>query len=98
MEFYKQHIRLFNHTGFYAYLAEHRLMGARCTCCNRLYLPPRALCSNCYCAEMDWIEFSGTGELAGFSTIHVGLPAMIAMGYNREKPYCSGVVRLSEGP
>lgn len=41
---------------------------------------------------------SGVGMLVGYSAIHVGLPEMIAAGYNRERPYCSGVVRLIEGP
>jgi len=93
-----ERIRPFNHIGFNAYLVEHRLMGVRCTCCDSIFLPPRELCPNCYNAEMEWMQMSGVGELIGFSAIHIGLPAMIAAGYNRERPYCSGIVRLSEGP
>ncbi|RPJ51871.1 MAG: Zn-ribbon domain-containing OB-fold protein [Chloroflexi bacterium] len=91
-------IRPFNHTGFYQYLAERRLMAARCATCGEINLPPRALCPRCFGTNMEWIELSGEGQLEGFTLIHVGLPAMAAEGYNRQNPYCSGVVRLAEGP
>ena len=98
MDDHSAHVRPFNHTGFNAYLAEHKLMGTRCTLCSRIFLPPRELCPQCYTTEMEWIELSGEGELASYTTIHVGLPAMVAEGYSRERPYCAGVVRLAEGP
>jgi len=39
----------------------------------------------------------GNGGLAAFSCITVGTPMMIAEGFDRERPYCSGVVELEEG-
>jgi uncharacterized OB-fold protein len=47
---------------------------------------------------MLWEELSGNGELIAFTTVHIAPTAMIAAGYGRNKPYCSGVVRLEEGP
>ncbi len=90
--------RPFNHTGFNQLLAEQKLMAARCTACGEIYLPPRPLCPRCYHSEMEWIELSGEGQLEGYTLVYVGLPAMTAEGYSRQKPYCSGVVRLKEGP
>ena len=90
--------REFNHTGFQAYLDEGRLMGVRCRSCGALYLPPRPLCTNCYGQELAWEALSGEGELRAFTTIHIAPTAMIAAGYGRDKPYCSGVVQLREGP
>ena len=46
---------------------------------------------------MDWVEMQGTGKLAAFTCIAIGPPFMIAEGYNRKNPYCSGVVELDEG-
>ena len=46
---------------------------------------------------MEWIELKGEGKLAAFTCISVGPPSMIAEGYNRKNPYCSGVVELEEG-
>lgn len=88
----------FNDAGFTTLLREHRLMAARCTGCGNLYLPPREMCPRCNIAQMEWAALSGMGELIGFTSIAVGLPEMTAEGYNREHPYCVGVVRLAEGP
>ena len=88
----------FNHASFQAQLNEHKLMAARCQSCGALYLPPRPMCTACYSQDMTWEELSGTGELAAFTTVHVAPTAMIAAGYGRDNPYCSGVVRLKEGP
>jgi len=90
--------RPFNHASFLAYLNEGRLMGSRCMSCGAVYLPPQRLCARCFASQMTWQGFSGEGSLSGFTCIHVGLPEMAAQGYSREHPYCSGVVRLAEGP
>ncbi len=47
---------------------------------------------------MEWTEFSGRGRLTAFTVIYVAPASMIAAGYGREKPYCSGIVELEEGP
>jgi len=44
-----------------------------------------------------WVELKGNGRLAALTCITVGPPMMIAEGYDRERPYCSGVVELEEG-
>lgn len=88
----------FTYAGFAAHLRDHKLMAARCKRCGELYLPPRELCPRCYVTEMEWVELSGAGEIIAFTSIAVGLPEMAAEGYNRDNPYCVGVVRLAEGP
>jgi uncharacterized OB-fold protein len=88
----------FTHSGFLQQLAAGRLAAARCRTCQALLLPPRSLCPHCYSAELEWLPLSGRGLLLGFATIYVGLPTMAAAGYDRQHPYCSGVVRLAEGP
>ncbi len=90
--------REFNHTGFQAFLDEGQLMGVRCQSCGALYLPPRPLCTNCYSQDLAWEALSGEGELRAFTTIHIAPTAMLAAGYGRDNPYCSGVVQLREGP
>ena len=88
----------FNHTTFQAHLDANKLLGARCQSCGALFLPPRPLCTNCYSQDMVWEALSGEGELVAFTTIHIAPTAMIAAGYGRDNPYCSGVVHLKEGP
>lgn len=89
--------RSFTHASFSQFLKEKKLMGSRCLKCGALYLPPRPICPKCFSQEMEWAEFKGRGKLAGFTCIAVGLSRMIAEGYTRENPYCSGVVELDEG-
>lgn len=48
--------------------------------------------------DMEWVELSGQGELAAFTSIFIGPVAMAKAGYDRSNPYCSGIVRLVEGP
>ena len=41
---------------------------------------------------------SGMGRLQAYTTINIGLTAMIEAGYDRKNPYCTGIVQLDEGP
>ena len=91
-------IRPFSSASFEAYLAEHRLMAARCINCGELYLPPRPICPKCHGAAIDWVEASGKGRLAAFTVIYSGPTFMVAQGFDRKHPYISGIVELEEGP
>lgn len=88
----------FTGAAYHRFLAEGRLMGSRCKLDGALFLPPRSLCPADFRSEMEWYAFSGRGRLAAFSIIHIGPEAMIAAGYDRRRPYCSGIVALEEGP
>jgi uncharacterized OB-fold protein len=48
--------------------------------------------------EMQWVETRGKGRLVAFTYIAVGPPFMMDEGYDRQRPYVSGVVELEEGP
>jgi len=88
----------FTIAAFEDFLQEKKLMGSRCTQCGALWLPPRPICLSCNRDEMEWTEFSGRGRLAAFTVIGVGPMPMIDSGYNRDNPYCSGIVEVEEGP
>jgi uncharacterized OB-fold protein len=89
--------RPFSDISYEQYLKEQRLMGSRCTKCDALFVPPRPICIKCHSSHMQWEEMKGKGKLAAFTCISIGPPAMIAEGYDRNNPYCSGVVELEEG-
>jgi uncharacterized protein len=88
----------FSKTGYEAHLRDHKLMGAQCTSCGKVYLPPRSLCRSCFNTEMNWVELEGAGKLIAFTTIHIGTTAMINAGYGRNNPYCTGIIQLDNGP
>ena len=80
------------------YLANKKLMGSKCKKCAKMYVPPRKLCTSCNSTDMEWIEMSGRGKVAAFTTITVGTPFFVEKGYGRDKPYCFSVIQLEEGP
>ena len=89
--------RPFTAASFNQYLAEHKLMGTRCSDCDATYIPPRAICPACRGDALEWVELSGAGKLAAFTSIYVGPSAMVAEGYDRNNPYVAGIVELNEG-
>jgi len=89
--------RPFSDISYAKFLAEEKLMGSRCTHCDALYVPPRPICVKCHHDDMRWEEMSGRGKLAAFTCIGIGPSFMAAEGYNRDNPYCSGVVELAAG-
>jgi len=89
--------RPFSDISYELFLNEKKLMGSRCKGCGKQYVPPRSICVDCYGSDMEWIEMTGKGRLAAFAVINIPPPFMIAQGYNRKNPYCTGVVELAEG-
>ena len=83
---------------YLTYLESKKLMGSKCKKCGEMYAPPRKLCIKCNTADMEWIEFSGKGNLVAFSCIHVGAKFFADKGYSMKKPYCFSVIKLEEGP
>jgi hypothetical protein len=79
------------------FLNEKKLMGSRCKKCGALYVPLTPICRKCYGDDMELVEMKGKGKLASYSVIAVGAPLMVEEGYDREHPYCTGIVELEEG-
>lgn len=89
-------LRPFSAAAFDQYIAEHKLMAARCTQCGGTYIPPRAICPKCHSEALEWVETSGKGKLAAFTVIWSGPTFMIEQGFDRKNPYISGIVELEE--
>ncbi len=89
--------RPFSDISFQKFLHEEKLMGSKCQKCGAIYAPPRPICIKCYGTAMEWLELAGEGKIAAFTSIFVGPPYMIKEGYDRKKPYISGVIELKEG-
>lgn len=89
--------RPFSDLSYEHFLNEERLMGSRCRHCGALYVPPRPICIQCHGRDVEWVEMKGNGKLSAFTCIAIGPSFMRAEGYDRQNPYCSGVVELEEG-
>jgi len=83
---------------FQHYLSQGELKASRCTDCQRVFLPVRSLCPDCGQDDLEWVGLSGKGKLAAFTSVYIGPTFMIEEGFNREKPYLTGIVELEEGP
>jgi len=90
--------RPFNDHSYEQFLSEGKIMGSKCRKCGAFALPPRPICISCFGSEMEWVEFSGEGKLAAFTSTFVAPPFMAEEGFSKKNPYVVGVVELKEGP
>jgi uncharacterized protein len=90
--------RAFTEESFQLFLSEGKLMGSRSMETGEVFVPPRPMCPRTFNMDMEWIELSGKGQLAAYTAVYIGPTAMIDAGYDRSNPYCTGIVRLEEGP
>lgn len=89
--------KAFSDTSYEQFLGQDKLMGSKCKECSTLFLPPRPICTKCRGIKMEWVRLEGKGKLITFTCITVGPPSTIREGYDRQHPYCVGVVELEEG-
>lgn len=90
--------RSFTAAAFQAYMNEGKLMASRNRETGELFVPPRPIDPGSHSETMEWVELSGRGKLAAFTSVYIGTTAMIDAGYDRSKPYVAGIVELEEGP
>lgn len=88
----------FTAASFDKFCSEKKLMASRCHQCGAIELPPRPICTKCNGHEIEWVELAGKGKIVSFTVIGVGPWTMISEGYDREHPYCSGIIEVEEGP
>ncbi|MFJ6611397.1 bifunctional MaoC family dehydratase N-terminal/OB-fold nucleic acid binding domain-containing protein [Streptomyces sp. NPDC091289] len=85
-----------DNAGFWAGVAEHRLLIQRCTDCATLRLPWLPGCNACGGAEWDTVEASGEGTV--FSHVVMHHPPFPAFSPSGEGgPYAVALVELAEG-
>lgn len=88
----------FTSSAYFQYLNEKKLMGSRDVHSHEVFLPPRPVNPLTYSTDMEWVELKGDGILMAFTIVYIAPTAMINAGYDRKNPYCTGIVRMSEGP
>jgi hypothetical protein len=78
---------------FYKFIAERKLMAAKCKQCGKLFVPPRPMCTDCYSKDLEWTQLKGDGKLLTYTVIHVSPKQFEGM-----IPYAVGITKLVEGP
>lgn len=85
-------------TDFFENLKHNKLIGVQCNECGELSAEVRYFCSACRSGDLSEKEFIGKGKLSTFTCISIVPTRMAEEGFGRDKPYCSGIVTLEEGP
>ena len=66
-----------------------RIMGTRCPACNRVYVPARSVCKDCFAQLDEWVQVSDMGTLLTYTVCNVPNPVQPA-----DSPIVYGVVQL----
>lgn len=78
--------------GFFDALADGELLGARCSDCDSVLLPPRPACYECGSRSLSVEEQPRTGRVVSYTAVHTPPPA-----FAEEAPYTVAVVELDSG-
>ena len=74
--------------------AKYGLVGSKCETCNRLFFPPRPLCSDCRRkGNMVDHQFTPSGKIVSSTVIRTPPD-----GFEQYAPYAVAIIRLDEGP
>lgn len=73
---------------------DHQLMIQKCSNCNHYQFYPRIMCTECMCANVEWVKASGNGEIISFTIVR----HPVSKAYAEEVPYVVALIELAEGP
>ncbi len=79
----------FTISSFYNFIADKKLMAAKCNECGTVLLPPKPMCTNCLSTNLKWIELKGAGKLLSYTIIHIAPVQFQSMA-----PYTVGIVEF----
>jgi hypothetical protein len=67
-----------------------KIMGVRCPECQKVYVPPKMVCFNCFKKMEEWVEVGTEGTLKGFTVVTHSTPVMPL-----DPPFAYGIIRLN---
>ena len=68
---------------------KRKILGMRCPACNRVYVPARSTCHDCFELIDEWVEVSNQGTLQTYTVVHERNPCQPV-----EPPLAYGVIQL----
>lgn len=77
---------------FYKFIEEGKLLGAKCSKCGKLLVPPKPMCPECFSKDLKWKELPKQGKLLTYTVIHVS-----PKKFQQLAPYAVGIIELEEG-
>ncbi len=70
-----------------------RIMGIRCPQCERVLVPPRPVCGECFIETGDWVPVGPRGTVKAYTSIYIKFIDG-STGKPRPIPYGSGLIQL----
>lgn len=76
---------------FWDELRQGRLSTTRCRKCHHITFPPKVLCPECWCRDIEWLTLAGHGHLRSYTEV-----CAAPQPFQPEAPYVIGLVDLIE--
>lgn len=70
-----------------------RIMGLECTKCNKIYVPPRSTCKECFSSLDKWVEVGTEGKLLTYTVLRTPRHAQQEL-LDRHLPIAYGIIKL----
>jgi len=71
-------------------LRDHKkIFGTRCLKCDKVYLPPRKNCGQCFSENLEWVELGSQGTLITYTMVRYESSAM-----PMKPPFAYGIILL----
>lgn len=67
-----------------------KIWGTVCPNCQKVYVPPRQTCPQCFCAIGEWLEIGPRGTLTTFTIVRYGEQNLHLV----EAPFAYGIIKL----
>jgi hypothetical protein len=70
-----------------------KIMGLKCTNCNKVYVPPRSTCKECFSSLDKWVEVGTEGKLLTYTVLRVARDAEKDV-LKKQLPVAYGIIKL----
>ncbi|MHA2287760.1 MAG: Zn-ribbon domain-containing OB-fold protein [Promethearchaeota archaeon] len=68
---YNYKFNITHNSQFLKKLKDKKLVGNRCSGCNRVFFPPRLVCGKCLVKPDQWVDIRETGRVATFAIVYL---------------------------
>lgn len=73
--------------------SRYDICGNRCTKCNKIFFPPREICTECKIPNLERYDLKGEGTIVTYTIVHVPQE-----GFEEQIPYVMAIIELVDGP
>jgi uncharacterized OB-fold protein len=67
----------------------NKILGVKCPKCNKVHVPPKMICYDCFEKMTEWVKVQNQGIVKGFTVVTHSTPIMPL-----EPPFAYGIIKL----